>query len=198
LLKLTNRVKVHLAVSVIARKIHSQHPNREKETPMHIGESFIGSGPNAAHINVMIGPRNGPVGSAWAGALSSPTKGHLPYMVVLQPGVPVKPMTAFINKADLRGEQHETMTWGPAQAGVAKGVQECLLEGTLPPESENEWCVIAAVWVNWSAHDADEVFANNYAAAKGAVMAAMRQEPTLATVTAAVQAVSNPFYTPKG
>jgi 5,6,7,8-tetrahydromethanopterin hydro-lyase len=51
--------------------------------------------------------------------------------------------------------------------------------------------------VNWSAHDADEVFANNYAAAKGAVTAAMRQEPTLDRVKAAAAAVSNPFYTPK-
>jgi len=164
---------------------------------MNIGESFIGSGPNAAHINVMIGARSGPVGSAWAGALSSPTKGHLPYMVVLQPGVPVKPMTAFINKADLRGEAHENMTWGPAQAGVAKGVQECLLEGILPREAENEWCVIAAVWVNWSAADADEVFDNNYRAAKGAVTAAMRNEPSLDTVRAAATAVHNPFYTPR-
>jgi 5,6,7,8-tetrahydromethanopterin hydro-lyase len=164
---------------------------------MRIGESFIGSGPNAAHINVMLGPRTGPVGTAWASALSSPTKGHLPYMVVLQPGVPVKPMTAFINKADLRGEQHEAMTWGPAQAGVAKGVQECLLEGILPAESENEWCVIAAVWVNWSADEADTVFANNYSAAKAAVTAAMRQEPSLAAVRAAAVDVRNPFYTPK-
>ena len=164
---------------------------------MHIGESFIGSGPNAAHINVMVGPRTGPVGSAWAGALSSPTKGHLPYMVVLQPGVPVKPMTAFINKADLRGEQHETMTWGPAQAGVAKGVQECLLTGVLPPEAENGWCVIAATWVNWTANDADEVFENNYRAAKGALVAAMAQKPSLAEVRTAASDVRNPFYTPK-
>ena len=164
---------------------------------LFIGESFIGSGPNAAHINVMVGPRIGPVGQAWVGALSSPTKGHLPYMVVLQPGVPVKPMTAFINKADLRGEQHENMTWGPAQAGVAKGIQECLLDGVLPDEAENDWCVIAAVWVNWSANDADEVFANNYAAAKGAVTAAMRHEPSRAVIEQAAKAVSNPFYTPK-
>lgn len=163
---------------------------------MYIGESFVGSGPDAAHINVMLGPRSGPVGGAWAGALSSPTQGHLPFMVVLQPGVPVKPMTAFINKADLRGEPHETMTWGPAQAGVAKGVQECLLEGILPPEAEDEWCVIAAVWVNWSAADADEVFRNNYQAAKGAVTAAMRREPALSTVRAAAADVRNPFYTP--
>ena len=76
---------------------------------MFIGESFIGSGPNAAHINVMVGPKGGPVGNAWAGALSSPTKGHLPYMVVLQPGVPVKHMTAFINKADLRADNTDTI-----------------------------------------------------------------------------------------
>ncbi len=164
---------------------------------MYIGESFIGSGPNAAHINVMVGPKTGPVGTAWAGALSSPTKGHLPFMVVLQPGVPVKPALAFINKADLRGEQHENMTWGPAQAGVAKGVQECLLEGILPREAENEWCVIAAVWVNWSAHDADEVFANNYQAAKEAVRCAVNQLPDLATVRAAASDVKNPFYQPK-
>lgn len=165
---------------------------------MFIGESFIGSGPNAAHINVMIGPRDGPVGSAWAGALSSPTKGHIPFMVILQPGVPAKPMTAFINKADLRGETHETMNWGPAQAGVALGVQESLFENILPPEAENDWCVIAAVWVNWSANDAEEIFANNHRATREAIAAAMRREPTLDTVRAAARNVYNPFYgTPK-
>jgi 5,6,7,8-tetrahydromethanopterin hydro-lyase len=164
---------------------------------MYIGESFIGSGPNAAHVNIILGPRTGPVGHAWAGALSSPTKGHLPYMVVLQPGVPVKPMTAFINKADLRGETHENMTWGPAQAGLAKGVQESLLEGVIPAYAENDWCVIAAVWVNWTASDADAVFENNYHAAKGAIVAAMAQRPTLAECAEAAKAVSNPFYTPK-
>ena len=67
----------------------------------------------------------------------------------------------------------------------------------LPPEAENDWCVIAAVWVNWSADDADMVFANNYQAGKGAITAAMRQEPSLATVRAAATDVRNPFYTPK-
>lgn len=118
-------------------------------------------------------------------------------MVVLQPGVPVKPSVAFINKADLRGEQHENMTWGPAQAGVAKGVQECLLEGVLPAEAENDWCVITAVWVNWTAADADEVFSNNYQAAKEAVQRAMKNLPDLAAIRAAAADVRNPFYTPK-
>lgn len=164
---------------------------------MHIGESFIGSGPNAAHINVVLGPKDGPAGGAWASALSSPTVGHLPYMVVLQPGIPAKPMTVFINKAALSGDTHENMTWGPAQAGVAKGVTECLLDGTLPPEAEDEWCVIAAVWVNPAAFDADEVYRNNLAAARGAVTAAIQRMPKLDAVRAAAASPSNPFYTPQ-
>ena len=164
---------------------------------MYIGESFVGSGPNAAHINVVVGPKDGPAGAAWAGALSSPSAGHLPYMVVLQPGVPAKPMTVFINKAALNGIEHENMTWGPAQAGVAKGVTDCLLDGTLPPEAENDWCVIAAVWVNPAASDAHEVYRNNLAAAHGAVTAAIHQMPKLDVVRAAAVAPSNPFYTPE-
>ena len=163
---------------------------------MSVGEAFVGSGPNAAHINVLVGPRSGPVGTAWAGALASPTKGHLPYMVVLQPGIPVKPVTLFVNKADLRGDTHETMTWGPAQAGVAKGVQECLLEGDLPAEAENEWCVLVAVWVNWAADQADEVFANNYQAARQAVINAMAMLPARSEVAEAAQQVWNPYYKP--
>ena len=31
-----------------------------------IGEGFAGSGPHAAHINTVLGPRDGPVGTAWA------------------------------------------------------------------------------------------------------------------------------------
>ena len=35
---------------------------------MKIGEGFVGEGANAAHINVVLGLRDGPVGTAWATA----------------------------------------------------------------------------------------------------------------------------------
>ena len=38
---------------------------------MFIGESFVGDGVNAAHINVVLGRRDGPVGTAWATALAT-------------------------------------------------------------------------------------------------------------------------------
>ncbi len=45
---------------------------------MYIGEGFAGNGVNAAHINIMIGPRDGVVGQAFAASLASPSQGHYP------------------------------------------------------------------------------------------------------------------------
>src|SRR5437762_1416038 len=39
---------------------------------MLIGESFIGEGAEAAHINTVLGDRDGPVGIAWTTALATP------------------------------------------------------------------------------------------------------------------------------
>jgi 5,6,7,8-tetrahydromethanopterin hydro-lyase len=56
-----------------------------------IGETFIGEAAEAAHINVVLGHRSGPVGIAWATALATPSAGHTPFVAVLRPGIPVNP-----------------------------------------------------------------------------------------------------------
>ena len=61
---------------------------------VQIGESFVGEGVNAAHINTVLGHRDGPAGVAWATALATPSAGHVPFMAVLRPSLPVKPLTA--------------------------------------------------------------------------------------------------------
>ena len=66
---------------------------------MQIGESYVGSGKEAAHINTVLGERSGPVGTAWASALASPSRGHAPFVAVIRPGMPVQPPTLFVNKA---------------------------------------------------------------------------------------------------
>ena len=106
---------------------------------IRIGESFIGEGVNAAHTNVVIGPKDGPAGQAFANSLASPSAGHEPFMVVVQPGVPIKPLTLFVNKAVIDGELHGNATWGAAQAGVAVGVHRAVVEGALPAEAPDDW-----------------------------------------------------------
>ena len=163
--------------------------------PSLIGEAFAGEGANAAHLNVVLGRKGGPVETAWATALATPRQGHIPFVVVARPNVPVKPLTLFVNKADLRGEQHETLTWGAAQAGVARGVAAAVREGIVPPAEADAVLLIAAVWVSWSADDADVVYAANAAATIEALRAAAERRPPLDDVLAAGEAPANPFFT---
>ena len=165
---------------------------------MQIGEGFAGDGPNAAHINTVLGHKDGPVGSAWATALATPTIGHAPFVVVVRPNVPVKPFTLFVNKATVDGEKnerHARLTWGAAQAGVAAGVAAALRNGVVSEVEADELLLIAAVWVNPDADDESVVYANNEAATLAALAAGRDGAPTVADVLAA-GAPQNPFFNP--
>jgi 5,6,7,8-tetrahydromethanopterin hydro-lyase len=165
---------------------------------MLIGEGFAGDVPNGAHINLMLGAKSGPMGTAYAVAAASPGPGHVPFQVVLKLGVPVEPATLFIAKATLRNPTHETMTWGPAQMGVAAGITMAVLDGVLPADSRQDWVAIACVWVHWDANDADAVFANNRDAALAAARAAVRQDRiSLEALRLALESQGNSFYTPR-
>src|SRR3978361_693643 len=121
-------------------------PAHPSDRNLHIGEGFEGPGVNLAHINVLVGPRNGPAGQAFATALATPSADHSPFVVIAQPGVPTKPLTLYVNKAPIAGEFHGNATWGASQAGIAKAVAESLEDGTLPPEAENDWGGVTAKW----------------------------------------------------
>jgi 5,6,7,8-tetrahydromethanopterin hydro-lyase len=161
---------------------------------MLIGESYIGAGAEAAHVNIVLGERSGPVGTAWATALATPSAGHAPFVAVVVPGIPVKPMTLFVNKAAIAGDEHGTLTWGAAQAGVAGGVADAVSEGILSEDDADQSLIIAAVWVNPAARDADLVYANNRTATREALRAAVAGAPRLAEVLAARHRPFNPFY----
>jgi 5,6,7,8-tetrahydromethanopterin hydro-lyase len=159
-----------------------------------IGEGFVGAGPNAAHVNTVLGPRDGPVGTAWATALATPRAGHSSFVVVARPNMPVKPPTLFVNKAEIRGDEHGFFHWGAAQAAVARGVLESVAEGTIPQGSVEALALIAAVWVDWAASDEEEVYANNVEATRAALASAAEERPRLEELLAIRAEPENPFF----
>lgn len=164
---------------------------------MQLGESFIGEGVNLAHINTVFGHREGPAGVAWASALATPSQGHVPFVAVVQPGIPAKPMTLFVTKAAPASDLHGTMIWGPAQAGVAAGVSDAVAEGVLEKKYLDDACIIVAVWVNPAADDADQVYKNNREATKTALKNGAEGLPKTKQVIEASKKPFNPYYTAK-
>jgi 5,6,7,8-tetrahydromethanopterin hydro-lyase len=159
-----------------------------------IGESYVGVGAEAAHVNTILGSRSGVVGAAWTTSLAMPRAGHIPFITVLTPGIPVKPLTLFVNKAPVAADRHANITWGAAQAGVAGGVADAVAARVISASDAESLLLIVAVWVDPKAADEDLVYANNRAATHAALAAGVSGGPSLAEMLAAAAAPANPFY----
>ena len=165
----------------------------EKTNTVWYAEAWAGTGENAAHLNLAVGLKGGPIEQAFLTAMASPRPGHLPFFTVLQPNWPVKPYTLFVNKADLRSEEHSRLTWGPAQAGIAEGILTAVQRGIIPAERVDDYLVIAAVWVDWNANSDEEVYQNNRDAALSALERALGGEPGIEDLLARLGHAENPF-----
>ncbi len=161
---------------------------------VQIGEAFIGDGADAAHVNTVLGRRDGPAGTAWATALATPRAGHVPFVAVVRPGLAVQPMTLFVNKAAIEPGRHGDLTWGAAQAGVAAGVADAVAEGVIPRGEVAQLALIVAVWVNPAAQGEDAVFANNREATLTALRNGRDGAPPVDDVLAARDDAWNPFF----
>jgi 5,6,7,8-tetrahydromethanopterin hydro-lyase len=145
-------------------------------------------------VNTVLGRKGGPVETAWATALATPGLGHIPFVTVLRPNMPVKPATLFVNKADIRGDRHAELTWGAAQAGVARGVLEAVAEGTVPVGEVDDLLLIAAVWVDWAADDEEAVYLANVEATRGALAAGAEGRPAIEELLGLRGEPANPFF----
>jgi len=163
-----------------------------------IGEAFVGTGAEAAHLNTVLGAKGGPVETAWVTALATPRAGHAAFLTTVRPGIPAKPMTLFVNKATLEGDGHSTMTWGPGQAGVASGVLWAVADGIIESDRVDDLVLIAAVWVNPAAADEALVYDNNRAATRDALAAGAARTPTIDEALRYRDRALNAYYLPPG
>jgi 5,6,7,8-tetrahydromethanopterin hydro-lyase len=158
------------------------------------GESFVGDGADAAHVNTVLGESGGPVETAWVTALATPRAGHVPFVATVAPGTAVRPITLFVNKATIEGERHAELTWGAAHAGVAAGVMEAVAAGVVAAADASDLLLIAAVWVNPEAGDERLVFENNKEATLGALRAGKEGRPFVGEALSARHTPSNAYF----
>src|SRR3981081_4276477 len=133
----------------------------ERTNNVWYAEAWAGEVPNAAHLNLAVGLKVGPIEQALLAAMALPRSGTIPFFTVLQPNWPVKPFTLFVNKADMRSEEHSRLTWGPAQAGIAGGMLTAVQRGIIAADRVDDYLAIVTVWVDWNADNDEEVYQNN-------------------------------------
>src|SRR5215470_19468543 len=120
---------------------------------MYIGEALVGEGNEIAHIDLLIGSKDGPVGNAFANALARQSKGHSNLLAVLTPNLAVKPATVLITKVSIKGAKQAVQMFGPAQSAVAKAVADSVAEGVIPKGDVENLVIVCGVFIHWQAKD---------------------------------------------
>jgi len=148
------------------------------EMSMFIGEALAGDGNEIAHIDLLIGSKDGPVGSAFAHALSTQSEGHSNLLAVLTPNLAVKPSTVMITKVTIKGMRQAVQMFGPAQAAVAKAVADSVASGVIPKDQAENLVIVCGVFIHPAATDDKKIYDYNYKATVDAISSAMKGKPT--------------------
>lgn len=160
---------------------------------MFIGEALVGEGNEVAHIDLIIGSKEGPAGIAFANALARQSAGHSNLLAVLAPNVAVKPATVMITKVTIKGAKQAVQMFGPAQSAVAKAVADCVADGVIPKDQCEDLVIVCGVFIAPNAEDDKKIYEYNYEATKQSIINAMGSKPSVDEVVAGRDSANHPF-----
>jgi 5,6,7,8-tetrahydromethanopterin hydro-lyase len=160
---------------------------------LYVGEALVGEGNEIAHIDLLIGSKDGPVGHAFCNALARQSRGHSNLLAVLEPNLAVKPATVLITKVTIEGYGQAAQMFGPAQAAVAKAVADSVEGGVIPKDQAEELVIVCGVFIHTKAKDNKKIYDYNYQATKMAIANAMNGKPTANEMIAGKEKAAHPF-----
>jgi len=157
-----------------------------------VGEGF--SGPpfsEVAHIDLVLGKKDGPVGRALERARRETRPGH--ELAIISE----RPLTMLVPTVTVRGEKARQLVYEEAASGVALALEHAIAKHNLPAEILDSICLIANVFVHPAASIRQRVKINNYKAMRGAIRKALEGRPTIQELVAEKEAARHPFrYAP--
>jgi 5,6,7,8-tetrahydromethanopterin hydro-lyase len=164
-----------------------------KITRTMVGEALVGDGNEVAHIDLILGPRGSSAEMAFVTTLTNQKEGVNGLLAVLTPNLMVKPSTVMFNKVTIKGAKQAVQMFGPAQAGVAQAVADCVADGTIPAEEADDLFISVGVFIHWQANDDMKIQKFNYEAVKMSIKRAVAGEPKARDVVAQRGSAKHPF-----
>jgi bifunctional enzyme Fae/Hps len=164
----------------VYREAMTSMKNAKTEKPVYlIGEALVGDGDEVAHVDLLVGDKDGPVGDAFASGMSNLSAGHTPLLAVIRPNLPPKPHTLLVPKVTVKNLEEAGKIFGPAQAAVAKAVADSVEDGIIPRDKVENWVVVCSVFIHPNAKDYRRIYHYNYGATRLALKRALDMYPSL-------------------
>jgi 4-hydroxy-tetrahydrodipicolinate synthase len=157
-----------------------------------VGEGFAGPPfSEVAHIDLLLGRKDGPVGKAIERAQQEPRPGH--EVAVISE----KPLTLLVPTVTVRGAKARQLVYEEAASGVKLALDHAIAHHNLPAAIADDIALIANVFVHPAASIRQRVKINNYKAMRGAIRKALEGRPTLEELVTEKAAARHPFrYAP--
>ena len=159
---------------------------------LRVGEGF--SGPpffELAHVDLLLGVKEGPVGRAIARALDEPRPSH--ELRVIND----RPRTLLVPTVTVRTRKQAGHVYDDAASGINLAIAASIEDGSLPQDALDDLVMIANVFVHPAAANRKRIEFNNYKAMRAAIRKAIEGRPTLEELLNEKEAARHPFrYAP--
>lgn len=158
------------------------------------GEARVGEGNEVAHIDLLVGNKEGQVGQAFANALANQAEKHTSLFALIAPNLIAKPLTLMVPKFSITGMVDVLKIYGPAQRAIAMAVVDSVYNEIIPEDKTEDICMICGVLIQPQARDNDKIYKNNYEAMKLAIRRAFSNEPSIDEILNEKGSLEHPFY----
>jgi 4-hydroxy-tetrahydrodipicolinate synthase len=187
-----NRVKSRVAAV-------PQTPRRVRDFTMLVGEGYAGPPDfEIAHVDLLLGMRDGPVGRALDEALARPKpddpsgKDLTELKIIYE-----RPRTLLVPTVTVRTKKQAQHIYGNAVEGIVMAIESSLADGFLPEGALDDLVMIANAFVHPSAANRRRIFINNYKAMRAAIRKAIEGRPSVEELVLEKEAARHPLrYAP--
>lgn len=169
-------------------------PERITDFTLKIGEGFAGPPIfELAHIDLLIGAMDGPVGAALEEALERQKAEGTESLRIIND----KPRTLLVPTVTVRTEKQAEHIYTHATDGVNMAIEKSVNDGVLPEGILPDICMIANVFVHPAAANRFRIKINNYKAMLHATRKALEERPSVEELLNEKESARHPFkYTP--
>jgi len=136
---------------------------------LRLGSGAAGEGRHGVQIDVVAGPKAGPLGDAYAYQLTYPRHGFEALTTILEPNLTVRPSALIVSTNELKSLRQANMIYGPTQAAVARAIVDHLEMETVPESAMDSDVIIVLAAVHPRALDRHALYQSVLAAASAAI-----------------------------
>lgn len=127
-----------------------------------LGTAAAGEGVERVQLDVVAGPKNGPIGEAYALQLTYPRHGHEALTTILEPNLTVRPATLIVPAVELKNLRQANMIYGPTQAAVGKAIVDGLAARWIPQAAMDDKVMMVQATVHPQALNRHQLYWNVY------------------------------------